>query len=542
MDITKKIYNLSSAAISSKKIKKSALILTIVIIFGAFLRFYDFGDLARFNADQVRDAQIIDEIRDTGDFPLLGPKAGGTGFKLGPMFYYLEYLSGSIFGFSPQGIALFIPILSTISIGLFYLVFRNIFSINLALLLTFLYSISFYFVKYSRFAWNPNVIPFFILSFILLLFYIDNRRQNNFIYYILLGFVMGIGIQLHTTLLILMPVTLLFFMIFYFIKNKNLPLKKMILSIAIVGIFNIPFLYSDYLNKGKNIEQFFAGTQVKTGSSSLIENIANTGQFFAQGSAYSILGTEPKRNWTNVRKFINSRDMSEYALCLSSLLVLIIGIFLFIRKIQNNKSERASRYIILMIISASSLLIFLPMGNELNLRFFITILFLPYLLLGIILEYALERFNFKITKIFIVLLIVMISITNLDMFYKAYNLNDYRLRESVYGGISLGELESICLEMGSAARKKDSDQNIIYAGSIKSKRSVEYICQKKGIEIRSFDAKSTPFNSLVFILVDIKNEDKNKSLNKDNFSFIESKKIGRYSLMIFIYNKKTETI
>ncbi|KKP84220.1 MAG: hypothetical protein UR83_C0025G0023 [Candidatus Moranbacteria bacterium GW2011_GWF2_35_54] len=108
----------------------------------------------RFNNDQVRDAQIIDAMHSGENFPLFGPKAGGTKFNLGGAFYYLEYLSGAIFGFSPAGIAFFIPLLSIASIYLFYLLFKKIFSINITLGLTFLYAISFYAIKYSHFAWN----------------------------------------------------------------------------------------------------------------------------------------------------------------------------------------------------------------------------------------------------------------------------------------------------------------------------------------------------------------------------------------------------
>ncbi|KKQ80045.1 MAG: hypothetical protein UT03_C0034G0001, partial [Candidatus Moranbacteria bacterium GW2011_GWD2_38_7] len=103
------------------------IILFLIILLGAYLRLNDFSNLARFNADQVRDAKIVDAMLE-GEFPLLGPKAGGTAFKLGPAFYYLEYFSGAIFGSTPGGIALFIPIFSIASIFLFYLFFKNIFS------------------------------------------------------------------------------------------------------------------------------------------------------------------------------------------------------------------------------------------------------------------------------------------------------------------------------------------------------------------------------------------------------------------------------
>ena len=108
------------------------------------------------------------------DFPLLGPKAGGTKFNLGPAFYYMEYLSALIFGNNPAGIATFIVILSILSIPLFYYFFRFFFQRNICLILTFLYAISFYAIKYSKFAFR-------FLAMTLMSIIITTRNYNIFI-------------------------------------------------------------------------------------------------------------------------------------------------------------------------------------------------------------------------------------------------------------------------------------------------------------------------------------------------------------------------
>ena len=70
------------------KANKGNIILLLIILFGAFLRLYNFEELLRFNNDQVRDIQIVEQIKN-GEPIYLGPKAGGTKFNLGPAFYYL---------------------------------------------------------------------------------------------------------------------------------------------------------------------------------------------------------------------------------------------------------------------------------------------------------------------------------------------------------------------------------------------------------------------------------------------------------------------
>jgi len=49
----------------------------------------------------------------------------------------------------------------------FYLIFRKFFAGYLTLALTALYAVTFFVVRYSRFAWNPNSQPFFLMLFLL---------------------------------------------------------------------------------------------------------------------------------------------------------------------------------------------------------------------------------------------------------------------------------------------------------------------------------------------------------------------------------------
>ena len=138
--------------------------LVAIIGFGFFLRSYHFSDWLHFELDQARDARIVDDgLRgDFFDLPLLGPKAGGTTLRLPPAFYYLEYWSAFVFGGTPAGIAVLGMLLSTASIGVFFLLLRRYFSLFLASSLTLLFAVSEFFVMYGRFAWNPNLIPFFL--------------------------------------------------------------------------------------------------------------------------------------------------------------------------------------------------------------------------------------------------------------------------------------------------------------------------------------------------------------------------------------------
>lgn len=511
-------------------------ILIAIIILAAVLRLYDFNDLARFNADQVRDATIVTGMYEDGNFPLLGPKAGGTKFKLGPAFYYLEYFSGSIFGFSPWGIALFIPLISLASVGLFYLLFQKIFSKNITLLLTFLYASSFYSIKYSRFAWNPNVIPFFILAFVLLLIPIINKKATAYTY-ILLGFVLGIGIQLHTTLLILLPVTLCIVLIFLLIKDRRLPFLQIMITCCIVFILNTPFIYSDYIMHGSNTKEFLAGTQKKTGSdTSLIHNFLTTGQFFAQGITYTLTGFEPQKNWIRFDKFIHSHDRSEHLLFIFSMLYLSIGTFIFIKKIKQTKNIYQKNILILLsTLLGISFLLFFLIGTELNTRFFIMIIFFPYLILGAIFEYITKKCKAHFTIILIFCIIPIIFIGNLFNIYRTYDLNNYKIRESAYGGISLREIEEICTMIKKNQSTLAPSQEKIYIDEVVFKRSILYVCEKDGTQFEDLKKDQAPHDILAFMLTKESKKIDQTKINNNHFTIIDSKKIGRFQLYTIKY-------
>lgn len=525
----------------SKIANKTTVVLLLIILTGAFLRLYDFGNLLRFNNDQVRDAQIVDAMHSGENFPLFGPKAGGTKFNLGGAFYYLEYLSGFIFGFSPAGIAFFIPLLSIISIYLFFLLFKKIFTVNIALGLTFLYAISFYAIKYSHFAWNPNAIPFFILAFLFLLTrLLDNKSKcRDFIF---LGVIIGITTQLHTALLILMPLTTLVVIIYAYFKKIKITFLNILLLIFLFVLVNLPFIYGNILDEGKNIQEFFAGTSAKTSSQlSPIKNITATINFFLQGSSYYLTGIEPQKNWFNVIKLIKSKNITELLLFMTSALIFLAGVYtLFIKKTQSAQKFITHNSVFPQVIfTFLAFIFFILIGNELNIRFFIIISFLPYLFLGLISTYLNDIIKSKRVKVIIFsAFIIFLTVLNLNMFIQTYNLNNYQAPESAYGGISYGELNNLCLSIKNALLKHPEGIQEASVESFSFKRSLEYICLKNhNLKINYFSENSTPADEILFVIAENKNANKNIETYQKNNNSINSTQIKRFTLLKIQFNQ-----
>jgi 4-amino-4-deoxy-L-arabinose transferase-like glycosyltransferase len=511
---------------------KLLILLSLIIIFGAFLRLYNFNDLARFNTDQVRDAKMAEKILEGKEFPLLGPKAGGTYFKLGPAFYYLQAISGFIFGNNPSGMVLFVGILSVLSIPLLFLFLRYYFSVNISLLLVLAYSFSFYVIKYSRFGWNPNIIPFFFILFLLSLLKIIGFKDKKFgKWHVFLIISSGIGVQLHTLLLVLMPVLILLTYAYIFFKEKKINFLNLIIVISGILLLNLPFFVYDFQNEGKNIKNFLSGTEKKTAkNSSMIENILKDGQFFIQGNTYAISSFEPQKNWIKTKKLLKSNNVFEITAAIFGTAFSLFGLFYLIKKFISEKEEEKKIFLGLTTVSIIfSFLILLPIANELNIRYLIILIFLPYVFLGFLIEFLLKNTK-KYPAFFVIFIfLALLAFLNLRTYIKTYNLENYTARTSSYGGISVKESRDISNFMFDLSKEYDPSEINFSVPSFKFSPSIDYFNEKRNIPTKSKDNSSR----IKFIISDYKDVEKTMLKIKNNNNLINSFKTGRFTVFAF---------
>lgn len=518
------------------KRNSTIIILTIVVIFGAYLRLHDFSDLARFNADQARDAKVVDKMMEGEEFPLLGPKAGGTHFKLGPAFYYLECVSGILFGNTPSGIAFIIGILGVATIPLLFFLLRFYFSASLSLLLTFIFSLSFYAIKYSKFAWNPNAIPFFFILFLIsLLNFIEAKNKKFGIWHLMLAISIGIGIQLHTLLLVLMPTLLLFSYLHIFLKEKQFkPFYLLFILVIVIALNSTLFIY-DFKNDGKNSKQFFAGMQKKTEkNSSLIDNFLKDGQFFVQGSTYAISSFDPQKNWLKPAKLLASKNYGEISAAFLGTLFFLFGFFQTIVSFRKEKDEKKRIFLgVVLAVIFLSFLILIPIANELNVRFFIILIFLPYIFLGIIMKFLSGILNKKMLYSVILIALFVLAFLNLKTYAKVYDLENYTAKNSAYGGISVGELNDISNFIFRLSKEGSLEGEKFFIAPFEFSQSLDYFNEKLGLSFPSLPKDGPDPDSVVFFISQEKDSPKILKENEASFILLDSQKTGRFVIFAF---------
>lgn len=181
-----------------------SLILILILLTTAMLRFYGIDGYMTFLGDEGRDALIIKRMLTTFDIPLIGPPTSVGNMYLGPLYYYMMAVPMAIFWLNPIAAAGMVALLGTVVVGLVYYLSRQWFGKTSAIIASILYSVSPVNIIYSRSSWNPNPAPLFALMAVLGLY--KSRVTNNFLWFILTGISLAFAAQMHYLALILLPI------------------------------------------------------------------------------------------------------------------------------------------------------------------------------------------------------------------------------------------------------------------------------------------------------------------------------------------------
>ena len=232
------------------------MILAAIFLAAAAVRLYHFQTWLHFQLDQARDAMVIRKAVQMGisELPLLGPRAAGTYLRLGPIFYYFQYLSAKITGsIQPYVFAYPDLIWNILAIPLFYFFLRFYFRKISSLLGTALYAFSFIAVQYSRFAWNPNSVPFWTLLFLFCLvkFSRAEKEKEKYIWAAIGALALGIASQLHFLALVSLPIIAIVFLV-WTKSYRNLNFKRVLMVLAILVALYIPVILSEIKTGGTN--------------------------------------------------------------------------------------------------------------------------------------------------------------------------------------------------------------------------------------------------------------------------------------------------
>ena len=419
--------------ISSLKWKVASL--AAIILFGIFLRTYHFSDWLQFEIDQTYDTALVSQGLQQGisNLPLLGPTAGGgRALRLGPAFYYAEFLSAKIFGNNPTGHAILVLLSSILSMPLFYLFCRRYFSYFLSTLLLLLYSSSLYMVIYGRFSWSPNVLPFFILlTFYALLKSVSKYEKHRNFWFLVMVASFSILTQIHFNAFFTIPPIIA---IFLFFQRPHFPLKTWLAGATIILILYSPLVLSDFRTNGENFDFFMKKlSKTQSGANSYLKSFEIDVQSVALENLLiltgqdEINGKQPDR--VNINHFPGTFWDSSFFPILGAI-IFCFSIYYLLRELIRQKEKKSDKRAFIFLIFLWFIFTFLYYFSlahskfQLYPRFFLMTAPLAFILFGLILKNIDSPENKK--RRGLVLLIVIsffiLNVANMQRVFAAYEI------------------------------------------------------------------------------------------------------------------------
>lgn len=522
-----------------KKIPSFLIVLSIIFLVGFCLRAYRFHDWLRFNGDQARDAALISGvIEGKWSLPLLGPRAGGTEFKLGPAFYYMEYLSAKIFGNYPDKMAYPDLFFSILSIPLLFFLLRKYFNDKISLSLASIYAVSFFAIRYSRFAWNPNSTPFYSMFFMysLLEIFRNSDKKKKILFSVLAGVAIGIGSQLHTFLLFGLPAILVIFFAIYWKKNPE-ALRNIAIIFIVALVLNVPQIISEFKTKGENIKQLFLGTALveQKSSKTLFQKVTNDAACYSVANMYilSFLGDSDNC------KIYNKKVPLPLAHAGSAMAFTFGGLILLIHYLRQEIDPNKKRFLVIFLIHIATIfLLMIPVASEISMRYFLILIFMPFIFLGLWAKFIQEKLKIYGFSLIAILLVFLLAI---NLYFIRKNFAMWRDVTEKTGGnfnnVYLGEMELIASYI---VENSQNAKNIYITGNKDylqtAFRSISYLIGLKGVKANIFDSTKMEVDTS-FFLANARSKDievaKNKMQSK-NYKVEVIESFGRFAIIKFV--------
>jgi 4-amino-4-deoxy-L-arabinose transferase-like glycosyltransferase len=532
--------------IISAKQKYLIFALSMILLVGIFVRTYHFSDWLRFNADQARDAIVVhDAATGNGPIPLLGPKAGGTTFKLGPAFYYMQLVSVKIFGYEAQKYAYPDLLFSVLTILMIYIFIARLFGNKIALAAAAVCSVSFFMVRYGRFAWNPNSTSFFVLLFLLSAQAIGENRTRKIIWTILMGISLGIGVQLHTFLLLVLPVIAIAFFAYLF-WSKNFSWKNFLIVLLAAIFLNVPQIISEFQTGFANVQAFNGGVETKTASSySIVERMGMDLKCHATSNAYilSSRGETDECNQFYLENTLNVKKSSQFSaweiffarFSIALSIIFSIGGYLLLTMFAYREEDKGKKILLglTLLYILASFVAFVPIGNELSMRYFLTGAFVPFLLLAAWMKFILDRFK-KLSMI-VYLGVALLCVSGVLMLQsEAKNFETGKISDSDTS--VLGEIRPLADFM----TKNSNGVKMVYltgeSGYVRRfNKPLEYLVNLKGLSLQQI-GEGNPLSDMkesgTLFYIDKKSNRNSKLLERGGFPVQKTETFGKISLFL----------
>ena len=390
-----------------KENKTELIFLFLLTALAAFLRFYRINELHVFTYDQARDALFIKRVIVDHKFLLIGTQSSIPGLYTGPAYYYLMAPFLWIFKLNPVGIDVATALFGVLTvIFLYYLI--KIFGKDryVAWLIALVYAVQPQIVTQSRFGWNPNTMPFFILFF---LWGLSLALRGKTSAWLIVFANLAILLQLHYSAICLLPVLLI--ALIYF--RKKIKIDRWFLSGLVIFLFLMsPLIFFDLRHQ-------FINTKAVWG-------------YLLRGAPGKILPPPFFLGLFQKIKFLISEMVFGVNNKLYSIGILLLVFFLNGLSYLKSRELRAGLFLTMSCLIFGILIASLYRGSFFD--FYLTFLYpISFLLIGILASFLSKKgYLWKFSFTFLFLIIFIFNLKRTDIFAESKRtINDLKLTSGV---------------------------------------------------------------------------------------------------------------
>jgi len=398
-----------------------------ITLMGAVLRAYHFSDWMHYQLDQARDYQIIHAAIEygPGELPLQGPRAAGSFLRLGPLLYYLEYGSALVFGDTPAGSVMIILLLNILAIPLFFIFLRRFFDWKLSVGLTGIFSVSLFMIVYSRFGWNPTLIPFFmILSAYGLLRVTDSDEKSGWWLVVSAGALAFIA-NMHFIALVIVPVIMVAYLIW---TRPKIEFKWWLWAFSLFVFLNVPLIVNDVKTGGENLQEFMNVAFNRSGGSEedthsildkVVRNVGAHTKYYWLILTGDQLATLPELKGMDIKCDYGCRNgMMRGGIASVMMLIGLIGLVWLYRTETHVRKRNFLKLVIVWSVGVFG--IYVPLAYDIAPRFFLLNAPLVFIFFGFLIKILFAKDN-RILSMIAMFIIVYAMLSNIIFDFRYFN-------------------------------------------------------------------------------------------------------------------------
>ena len=342
------------------------LLVGIMLILAGILRMAVPG-LTEFKADEARLLALAYDMAG-GEFALHGisSSVGLPNFPASVWLYTLPVLVWP----HPYAATIFTGLLSTLAVALTYWFVRRYGGVTAALAASLLYAVSPWAVIFSRKIWAQNLLPFFILAWIIsaALALVEIRPRFLWLHLV----VLALAVQIHLAAIALVPATILFLIIF----RRNVRWRDVLIGGLLAFLSVIPFAY--FFSRNRDLNQILAGASgAGIGGGFSLDSIRYTIQISLGAQIHSLAGADEFEQYLALVP-----DLTLVYLILG--ILIISGLFFLVWNAWKHWQRPAAKVGVMVLIwLMMPILIFFWQWTPVYLHYFIAILPAPFIAAGV---------------------------------------------------------------------------------------------------------------------------------------------------------------